>query len=675
MQSSKKHIERLVDKQATGSFLGIDDIVEVLQALSRDYGEVLFIACADNKILTNLSCHVDNAGQTSIFSNQSELDRVKKFAVECGLTEHKLNQSSLFLRPDRLSPDELSQVERLLKFIFRNTIHNENLIADRIAVSERAAIQLANKLSAETKEDRVNSFLIALAEIDEDFSNADIVFGGVRLRKFRSHFQRYDSAILLEYQPRLGVLGCINSGNSAILKSGDQNFFLVPMKSSVRDSIFENAVLVVPLGDSLLSEKIKRLENTANAFQRQYKSAFRTSVVSKLERVLNAGFQITLEQFDWEYVNQYLVDALGSIAADFLFATNAHSFVFRAYEAHSRSLTPKYDLHVGEAGKRNTAEIKIKLSDEETSCNAFTFMHCAPSEGAIYLPDVTAIPNDLQRRGLRSISHWRQSRSEITAPIFFKETPIGTLNIESEFPNNFDKEFDLVVQIVRIVSRYLEALIERYDSRWIGEVAQSRAAIHEARQITLAELESPDIKPLRAENQSAVLELHSLIEASLQYRGVKASETLAEVIAVELARTPKHLKQNRREPWINIPDVEALDMQMNAHIAYILREQIRNYYRSSDRHSRLRILFHPAQRVGSIKGFLYIETLLAKRLGKSLQSKFALLPLTFDGRLHYGMYLAGILTRAAGGWVHVQETEPTTEPLVAVTIRLPVMEH
>lgn len=678
MQSYTELIERLVDKQASGSFLGVDDIVDILLAYGETHGEVLFVARVDGKVITNLSCHVTNDGEAIIFSNQAELERTIHSVKREGLVQSSFKQSSVFVASsitDIENNASIDYLKRLLLFVFRNTFHNENLIGDRISISEKAAANLANRHFDPLQGNRVETFLNTLAKVDGDFKTADIVFGGVRLRKFRSHRGTFDSELLDNYRTRLGVLGCINSGNPAIQKTENQNLLLLPMRSSVRESIFENSALAIPLGENLSYERIKRLEGIANAFQRQYKISFRTSVISNLESALSSGFQVSLPRFDWEYIDQFLVGALDSIAEEFLFATNSHSFVFRSYEAFSRSLTPRFDLHVGEAGKRNTAEAKIKLSDDNKSCNAFTFMHCSPSEGAIYIPDVTNIPEELKRRGLNTISHWRQSRSEITAPIFFKDTPIGTLNIESEFPSNFDNEFSLVVQIVRIISRHLEALIERYDSRWIGDVAQSRAAIHEARQITFAELQSPDIRPLQADNRGAVLDLHSLIEASLQYKEGSEHETLSTVIDSELNRTPKHLKWSRRAPWINIPDIETLDMSYNAHIAYVLREQIRNYYRSRDPQSRLRIIFHQTQRVGQISGFLYVETLLSKRLGKSIQSKFALLPLRFDGRLHYGMYLAGILTRASGGWVHVEEKEQSDDPLIAVTIRLPVLEN
>jgi hypothetical protein len=223
-----------------------------------------------------------------------------------------------------------------------------------------------------------------------------------------------------------------------------------------------------------------------------------------------------------------------------------------------------------------------------------------------------------------------------------------------------------------MVGRYLEALIDRFDSEWIGQVAQSRAAIHEARQVTLAEIKSPNQKPLQAKNIRAVRGLHDMIERALQASEVASPATLMGLIKNEIMTKAEHFKEASREIDIALDAISDLDMTLNTSIAFIVKEQIKNYYNAKDSRNRLFIGFHPSQKNGPNRGTLYIATKIRPK-GKVVVDKLALLPLKFDGRNHYGAYLSGILVRALGGWVHVETSSKNPQSPIFLTIRIPIL--
>jgi hypothetical protein len=672
-------------KFIAGHFLSRSDILVVLRTVQRKSGralvEVHLPGRRQVRRVVSLCACVTQDGET-VFARNADIDKtLERFG-----SSHVVITGNFFHlhldveNPSIVPQSEIDLITLLLDFVINGTIQKANSDKDRLNQLEEAVFDKTNNTMSTSMrgiEDRMDELVKGVVSSSKYLSSAEIVFYDPHPPK---NDEKSGSKFALDQSLsfRAAVAGCIKSGNIALYEDGDSKLLLMPIERAPQDRLLDltNAVFVLESEENLSSAQFDEMSIAIRTYIRAYKEHLKNQLYIDLERYL---FDYRFEResdLSWADIDQYISSALQRCGNVLMFVANAHSIVYRKFIASERALRRVVDLFHRE-GRPQSEYKDIPVRNVAKSCNAFTFVNCTYEEGSIYIPNVEDIPSQYKRRGLGGILRSRfGTRSELTIPIFFKGTPLGTVNIESAHRDNFSHDRQYIVQLLRMIGRFAESLITAFDARWIGEVAQSRAAMHEARQITYAEIYSPDIKPLDAKNVANVRTLHSLIETALTGSQRIAKEKLVDFVGRHTRDATKDFPQAHKNMHIHIDHAASFPMDNNAHVAYIVREQIRNYVRSYSALSYLIMAFYPSSKLSNKRkqGYLYLETRISDGDVSECSSIIGLRPLHFRGRQHLGLYLTGVLTRAAGGWMHIEQLPPNDglAGSLAVTVRLPL---
>lgn len=673
-------------KILSGRFLGRSDLVTVLRKIFRASGEVLLETTLPTKTRTKRIiplCVRISPRRVRYFKTNTEFHAAadefpKNHSAARGkyfvLRFASKSQNSFF-------DDFEKYFITILDLVISNTLHKINNDRDLLSKVEVTVTHTAEKLAScemLSIEERTKELFEGLKAISPLLSSGNVI----SYLRSKGQYQLSNQIKGVDDQLafKAAVAGCLKSLNITLYEGRRRKFILIPIERALPDRLLNltNALFVIEVQSSTKNYKLEEVSSTVRGYVRSYKDVLKNILYSSLERYLLNGRKAHYSDLNWSDVQDHIKTAVEQHAPLLMFLTNAHSIVYRSFIASERLLRPVVDRFYGDVGHTDV-HTDIQIRNYTKSCNAFTFVNCSYEEGSIYIPDTNNVPEEYQRRGLRRILRRRKgTRSELTIPLFFRQIPLGTINIESSQLDNFLYDRQYVVQLVRMIGRSTEALITSFDARWIGEVAQSRAAMHEARQITYAEIISSDLKPLYAKNRKGIEHLHALIEAALARPQFRQGETLPKFVNrnVELIAGAK--PEARKNLHVQIDWASDFQMQGNAHVAYIVKETIQNYVNSYSPCNRLVIRYYKQTDTSEQRrhGLLYIETSIKSSAALKFLSVIGLKPIYFQGKLHLGLYLTGVLARSCGGWMHIEESQEAhsdyVNTVLSITVRVPL---
>lgn len=645
----------------------------------------MFVARVDGSPIPGLCCY-SGAGETPQFSNRADIDSEISFYksnssdwLEVELSKYNDVVLSMFVGHQYEASFGQAEPKRLVSECYLLIASRSLILRNILADSDRAKTRtIRERARAEARAEKFQLSRVANHAVEtilQYVSNVEEI--GVyqldyRYTKIREIRKLEQLSGVNDHRFRLFCQGCLKSRNPTEFEASDKFFLLIPMSPETENSIFYNCVAILPNHSLLQASTMTAFQSFLEIYSNSYLAEAKSRCLHELHLLLKQSYPTDPEQFDWSYIQKALTEIFSTVGDNVLPLTNSHSFTFRTSSEKFSRLEPMVERCSSE-GTRNIDFRKAMIGKFDTakSCNAFTFAYCSQEEGYIYIPDLKRIPAEYRSRGLADVKIWRKSKSEITIPFYFKDTKLGVVNLESAQSSNYDSHTGFLLEAVNMVSRFLETLMSRFDTQWVGELTKSRAALHEAWQITSQEMSRSEDGPLEAKNRRNLARLNSMLNLALTAKARSSQGKLSGIIESILSGFDEAMAAKMKQIVINVDEAGVIDGGRNPHLQFILQEVITNFIKSADSRNKLKISYFSQRNIGQEVPAVVVETTFYDFIGETEARQMALQPLTFDGRRHYGTYLCAALSRTAGGWVTV-EGSPMLTPYMHLTYRIPI---
>lgn len=675
--------EELLGRALIGASIGQADLIQLCSLVEVEIGQCMLLAQINGDIIPGMCCFSNEGDFSTATSRKAIEEQISQFDPQhwslVKLDALRSVHLSIYLPEDIVHDFRHSELFKIVSECFiliaSRSLVIRNVFLDSDRGKGREVRRVARKLARDAHFDLKNIANIALEAILAQLPEIDVLAAYKLNYRFSEVLEIRANGNGVDFEAhefRLACQGCIKSKNPTEFKVGDKFYILIPMSPDVENSLFYNCVVLLPNHSLLQASVVSSFQSLLEQFSTAYIGEAKSLCLHQLHLKLKQSFPPSPSEYEWPFIRKQLHSVFFEFGKFAVPLTNSHSFTFRLSVEKAARLEPFVEFCSNEGG-RNVDFDKAVISkfDTSQSCNAFTFAFCNQEEGYIYVPDLQAIPEKYVSRGLTDVKFWRKSRSEVTIPFYFKDTKIGVVNFESPQPRNYDTHVGFLLEATSMVSRYLETLMSRFDTLWVGELTKSRAALHEARQLVLQEL-VPDVPgPLDALNRQNVSKLGQMLDSALTTQPEEAQVSLAHTITSIISDLRDGLSCESKHVVVNVQEAGVLAVHKNPHLHFVLREVITNFAKSLDGRNRLKISFFDQENVGQDVAAVVIETTFYDFVGQTEAKQLALQPLTYDGRRHYGTYLCAALARTVGGWVSV-EGDPMVKPYMHLTYRVPV---
>lgn len=354
--------------------------------------------------------------------------------------------------------------------------------------------------------------------------------------------------------------------------------------------------------------------------------------------------------------------------------TNAFSATLRVFDPSTKSLRKVSEAtdDIGKRDVKNTLheEDSLSVSSWHTRVNAFTFRTGGVAFNFVYLPNLytdndgddskkrkkNSIPKAYRKAGLQDWLQMRKkSKAELCIPVLCGSVPFGVINIESQIPHAFDDDIDYLCAIASSVGGYYTNALIKNDREWLRQRMVEFDGRHELRQYCdLNLLPKETISILNDTIFKYSVDGNSKIECGdieFLYIINKHSEWIDSVYAVHTEERRATIKNILRSHIAanTIASIDTGDV-----ILSIIKNFTHNVVRKGDIERDTAIIYYTEGADEDKAGIFCIRLIANKWFDRAAFEAATISPLRDrKDRLHYGLFLIGVLTRMHGGSVSI----------------------
>lgn len=460
-----------------------------------------------------------------------------------------------------------------------------------------------------------------------------------------------------------------------------------------RRHVLTSADVLITFSDSLNRDLLALLRASVETFSQHRYGARRINLLTRLQREFlfnqdGVNLRIgsspdTRDSPSFEATLQLLLDEV-------LYTTSAHSVTVRLFNPETKELVVKaFAEPPGVFSASSHDPISIG-KHSTTSVAAFMFLAARKEDPMIYLKRIlppvrtrvggrekvkqrTFVPPEFSSRGLQAPLITREAtRSQICFSLFHGQLPFGTLNLEAPFPAAFDRDTDFLNLVKAGIEKLFGSIGQTIDERWVISNASRSDAVHELWQFqesgnvfTREQSDKLDTIFPRREDPARLTDIVNivLLEAKVIEWISKRWEDSVRGSALGMIR----FYDLRRAP-VTAQFLEATFV--------IIRNLVQNAVKHSEPSSdRIYIDDRPWYGMSSIP-CLRIFYRSSRRASDQILNSLGITPIRqSNGRVAYGMYNVGLLTRLLGGNLHVGQSRPDGHLTIEINIPISGVSH